>query len=190
MDAWDDITAWAAGGKGPGEFRSLHFEPALRFDLPAGWITSLEGANTAATVRPIELEAESGVSAIYIYSHDALDDTLVSSRPGVQELVDWIIANESVANVEQSTVEIGGIQATKIDFDLTGNMLFIRTRGVDGPNIIHDFEQDNEVAIYILGVDGHTVSIVVEAEPPTDLETLEQAAQEVLDSIVWRHLEE
>ncbi len=187
---WDDIPAWAAGSRGPGEFRSLHFEPAFRFELPAGWITSTEGANTTAAVRPIELEAESGISAIYIYSHDGLDNTVVASRPGVQELIDWISANGSAANVVQSAVEIGGLPATKIDFDLTRHMLYIRTRGVDGPNLIHDFEEDHEVAIYVLDVDDHTVSIVLEAEPTTDLETLEIAAQDVLDSIVWRHLED
>ena len=190
QSVWDEIAAWASGSTGPGEFRSLHFEPALRFSIPEGWVTAGEGANTRAAVRPIVWAGDGGTSAIYIYSHDFLDSTVVASPPTPQELVDWIKANESVVNLEESTTEIGGLPATRLGFSLSRNMLYIRTRGVDGPNLIHDFDQPNELVIYVLDVDGHTVSLVVEAEPPADVVSLDEQAQAVLESIAWRHLEE
>lgn len=118
----------------------------------------------------------------------SLDNSIRSNLSTSQELIDWITANESTVNVEPSTVEIRGIPATKLDFDLSQGMLYIRTPGSDATNVIHHFEQENEVAIYVLDVNGAAVSIVVEAEPPIDLATLEQMAQPVLDSIVWRDL--
>jgi hypothetical protein len=183
---WANLPAWASGSAGPGRFRSLFFEPALRLELGPAWVTTEEGSNTTGTMRPLVWSEAQAFSAIYFYSHHNLDDTVVEEPPTAQELIERIDNHESTTNVSLTAVQIGGVPATKVEFDLTGNLLYIRTRGADGSNLLHDFETSSEIAIYVLEVRDNTVSIVLESQAPSKLDDLEKRAQPVLDSIVWR----
>lgn len=178
--AWLEIPTWGTSNGEAGTYRSSVFTPRLTLDMEEGWGRLPGASELANAVTPMvppgsSPEVFAGI-AIYRHGPPALEGEETAS-----EVLARVEAHPSVEVLGTEEVDVGGLPATRIDFDLTGGMAYIQMN----QQVAFTLPPGARVSSFVVDVGDETVSIIAFAPDPDSHTALMESVLPVVDSIEW-----
>lgn len=166
VDEWDAFASWRGGAAG--EYRTVSFAVPFRFTTSSAWTGSDQTDNVSMT--------KAGESGIWIL--DMGFDTIEDGVAHFQSM-------ENAEFVEPTSTTVGGAPAVTMSGLVTANQSIARL--ADGLSLM--WSAGTESTLYIVEVGGDVVAITIDEAPPIP-PNFAAETQSILDSIIWRALEE